>query len=413
MKKLFYILIILIVADIIGVILLISKPKELKMPNFYDKNINQLIEFADKNNIQYEIKESYDDKIIKDNITWQNISEGKILEKKDKIVVTKSLGKDLISEYKKYNVDESGNVPIMMYHGISNLKNADTAYTGGNVDRDGYNRTVEAFRSDLEFYYNNGYRMIRLEDYVNGDIDVEIGKSPIILTFDDGLENNIRVTGLDEDGNIIIDPNSAVGVLEEFKKKYPEFNVTATFFINGGLFNQKKYNEEILNWLVDNGYDIGNHTYSHIDFTDVGTQKSTEEVGKMYKKLDELIGNKYVNIVALPYGSPYDIEHKNFKYILEGEYDDFEYETISTLRVGWEADYSPFNNDFNKLFLKRIRAYDNNGKEFDIKMNFKTLEKTKYISDGDVGTVVVPNDKKDDINEEYDKKFVYYESKND
>lgn len=71
--------------------------------------------------------------------------------------------------------------------------------------------------------------MIRLNDYINGIVDVELGKSPIVLTFDDGLENNIKVTGLDSDGNIIIDPNSAVGILEEFKKKYPDFNVTATF----------------------------------------------------------------------------------------------------------------------------------------------------------------------------------------
>ena len=50
-----------------------------------------------------------------------------------------------------------------------------------------------------------GYRMIRLDDYINGKVDVEYGKSPIILTFDDGNEDNIKVTGLDDNGNIIID----------------------------------------------------------------------------------------------------------------------------------------------------------------------------------------------------------------
>ena len=143
-------------------------------------------------------------------------------------------------DYREYGVDELGRVPIMMYHGIHNRLNSDTPYTGGNVDADGYQRTSEAFRADLEFYYNSGYRMIRLTDYVDGNIDVELGKSPIILTFDDGLENNIKVTGLDSKGNIIIDPNSAVGILEEYKKKYPDFNVTATFFVTAGLFNQNR-----------------------------------------------------------------------------------------------------------------------------------------------------------------------------
>ena len=52
-----------------------------------------------------------------------------------------------------------------------------------NVDVDGYQRTAEAFRQDLQFYYDNGYRMIRLNDYINGNIDVEAGKSPICLTL--------------------------------------------------------------------------------------------------------------------------------------------------------------------------------------------------------------------------------------
>ena len=157
------------------------------------------------------------------------------------------------ADYQKYAVDESGNIPVMMYHGIHDLKNSETEYTGGNVDADGYQRTAEAFREDLDFYYENGYRMIRLEDYIHGQIDVELGKTPIVLTFDDGLENNIRVLGKDKKGNLKIDPNSAVGILEEYKEKYPDFNVTATFFVNGGLFNQPEYNEDILKWLVKHG----------------------------------------------------------------------------------------------------------------------------------------------------------------
>ena len=70
----------------------------------------------------------------------------------------------------------------------------------------------------------------------------------------------LALGGYDEKGNIIIDPNCAVGILEEFKKKYKDFNVTATFFLNGGMFQQKEYNEKIIKWLIENGYDIGKHT---------------------------------------------------------------------------------------------------------------------------------------------------------
>lgn len=383
--------------------------KNLKMPDFYNKKVSEVIEFAEKNNLKYEIKELNDEKVEKDNIISQNIKKDEILKKDDVIIVTKSLGKDMTKEYQKLNVDESGNVPIMMYHGIVNVKDEDTGYTGGNVDKDGYTRTAESFRKDLDFYYNNGYRMIRLDDYIHGNIDVELGKSPIVLTFDDGNSNNIKVLGKDDDGNLIIDPNSAIGILEEYKKKYPDFNVTATFFVNASLFNQKEYNEEILNYLLEHGYDIGNHTLTHPDFTKLNSDEALEEVGKMYKILDSYIKDKYVNIVALPFGSPYDSDHLTFPSILGGNFEGFDYKTESTLRVGWEAEYSPFSINFNSQFLKRIRAYDNNGVEFDIKMNFDILKNTRYISDGDIDTIVVPISRKDKIDNSYNKKVIYYE----
>lgn len=317
--------------------------------------------------------------------------------------------KELTSEdYEKNKVDELGEVPIMMYHGIQYKKNSDTQYVGGNIDKDGYQRTSESFINDLEFYYQSGYRMIRLTDYVDGIVDVELGKSPIILTFDDGLSNNINVTGIDEKGNIIIDPNCAIGILESFKEKYPDFNVTATFFINAGLFQQKEYNEQILKWLVDNGYDIGNHTYSHVNFTEIDTVKTQEEVGLMYNILNNIISDKYVNIVALPFGSPYSLEHENMEYIFNSNYNGKNYETKAALRVGWKAESSPYHIEFNPKFLKRIRAYDNNGEEFDIQMNFKLLEKNRYISDGNIRKVVIPEEKEKLVNEIYSKELIFY-----
>ena len=285
----------------------------------------------------------------------------------------------------------------MMYHGIHDLKNNDTKYTGGNVDKDGYNRTAEAFRNDLEFYYQKNYRMIRLIDYINGDINVPLGKSPIILTFDDGKENNFKVIG-EKDGELEIDPNCAIGILEEFKKKYPDYQVTATFFVNGDIFQQEEYNQKILNWLISHGYDVGNHTLTHPDFTKIDANRSLKEVGNMYQILEKMIPGKYVPIIAMPFGSPYRSNHPNFQIMLKGTYEGLSYETKATLRVGWEAECSPFDKEFDALFLKRIRAYDNNGVDFDIQMNFQLLEKNRYISDGDKDTVVILEKDKNSIN---------------
>jgi peptidoglycan/xylan/chitin deacetylase (PgdA/CDA1 family) len=177
--------------------------------------------------------------------------------------------------------------------------------------------------------------------------------------------------------------------LLEFKKKYPDYGVTATFFVNSSLFMQDKYNNKILNWLVNNGYDIGNHTMSHCDFRNIKSEKVKEEVGGLYQILEGIIPDNYVSIVALPFGSPYSRSHGNYENILNGNYLGFDYQTKAALRVGWEAETSCFNKDFDATYLKRIRAYDNNGKDYDIEMNFRLLKDKRYISDGDYNTIVV------------------------
>lgn len=311
-------------------------------------------------------------------------------------------------DYAKYGIDESGNIPVMMYHGIHDIPSSQTGYTGGNVDVDGYQRTAQAFRQDLEFYYKNNYRMVRLKDYVEGNIDCDAKMTPLVLTFDDGLENNILVTGLDAKGEIQIDPNSAVGILESFKKKYPDFNVTATFFVNGGLFNQPEYNDKILHWLIDHGYDIGNHTYSHVDFTTATPIQSMEEVGIVYDLLDQIIPGQYVNIIALPFGSPYTFDHQNMPSILKASYNGKVYHTQTALQVAWEADYSPYSASFDPSFIKRIRAYDNEGQNFDIAYNFEVLESTRYISDGKKDTIVIPKEKEANLGNTHNKKVIVY-----
>ena len=382
---------------IIVLIILIFNKEDLLMPNFVNKELKEIEEFCKLNECKLNINYEYDLNIQENKIISQSLKENEKLKKNTtiKVVISKGINYQI---YKDNNVNELGRVPIMMYHGIENKKDEDTKYIGGNIDKDGYQRTAESFRRDLEFYYENDYRMIRLKDYVDGIIDVEIGKSPIILTFDDGLSNNIKVTGLDASGNIIIDPNSAVGILESFKKKYPDYQVTATFFINGGLFNQKEYNDLIIEWLIKNGYDIGNHTYNHANLNNTTESETIKEVGSMYKLLKSKT-SKFVNIVALPFGTPYNSKHDNFNHVLAGEYMNETYLTVATLRVGWESEYSPFHQKFNQQFLKRIRAYDNNGIDFDIEYNFKLLKNSRYISDGNKNTIVIKSDDFNSIKE--------------
>lgn len=378
-----------------------NQVKEELKTEFKDMELSSVIEYANKNDLEVTKTYEYSDDFKKD-VVIKSTLNGKKLD----LVVSK--GSIPLTEFKEKGVNELGKVPIMMYHGIREKTSSSTGTVGGNVDKDGYNRTPKAFLEDLEFYYENGYRMIRLEDYINGIIDVELGYSPIILTFDDGNADNFKVIGKNDDGSLKFDPNSAIGILESIKKKYPDFKVTATFFLTGALCNQKEYNEDIIKWLVENGYDVGNHTQTHLDIKKSTGERVQKEISYVYDLLDNIIPFKYVKIIALPFGSPYVKTHDNFKYVLETNYNDKTYKTEAALRVGWEPEVSSFDKSFDKTFLKRCRAYDNNSKEFDITMVFNMLKKTRFISDGDKDIITIPSKYKDKLGETT-KKVVTYE----
>ena len=410
--------IIKLLSIIIGIVLLVAgifliikaiPEKKIFMLDIEGMDINEVNDVLSEYELDINTEYKYDDNVLKDKVISQSIPKDTEINKGDKLDLMVSLGKRDLEKLKADGINELGKVPIMMYHGIRNMNNSDTKYTGGNVDKDGYTRTAEAFRNDLEFYYTNGYRMVKLSDYINGNIDIEYGKSPIVLTFDDGNDNNILVTGLDENGDIIIDKNSAVGILEEFKKNHPDAPVSAIFFVTSALFNQPEYNEKIIKWLVNNGYEVGNHTKGHNNLSNTTEAQTEEVIGSVYSQLNDIIGDKYSKIVALPFGTPYNKTHANYIHVLRGEYNGVKYETEAALRVGWEPEVSPYHHDFDKQFLKRCRAYDNNGNDFDIKMVFRMLETTRYVSDGDKETIITSKANKDLIVSGIKKEIVLYE----
>ena len=408
--RIFLAIIVLILVIFLGYKILnkVQEEKKILMMDVTKMDLKTAKIMLEDYKLEIDIDYKYSDNIEKDKIISQSIPKDTEINNGDKLELVVSLGKLDKEKLKNDGINEMGKVPVMMYHGIKNMKNSETPNTGGNVDRDGYTRTVEAFRNDLEFYYEKGYRMIKLSDYINGNINVEYGKSPIVLTFDDGNDNNIKVTGLDDKGNIIIDENSAVGVLEAFKKKYPDYNVTAIFFVTGALFNQPEYNEKILHWLVDNGYEVGNHTLGHNNLNNTTASETQKVVGGMYQKLADILGDKYAKIIALPYGNPTSNKHANYPYVISGEYDGYKYETLGAMRVGWEPEVSSYHKEFNPLYIKRCRAYDNNGKDFDIEMVFRMLDKNRYVSDGEINRIVTSKSNSDNI-KEIDKEIILYE----
>lgn len=313
-------------------------------------------------------------------------NEEKTIEEKVPEEIVEIDSKDLIDLSFKPN--EAGDVMILMYHNI------------GEVESE-WTRTPENFRKDLLTLYEKGYRPISLKDYVNNNIDIAIGMTPVVITFDDGNENNFRIIK-DENNKDIIDPNCAVGILEDFNKDYPDFKPTATFFVFGNNpFRQPEYVEYKLKYLIDNGYDIGNHTIDHRGMRKVQSKEVIEEaIGKQIEVIRNILPDYTMNTYALCYGERPKMEGLD-RYLNSGIYEGVEYNNIAILNVGWNPAPSPTSTKFNPLSLPRIRAsemkVDNVGIYNWIEHFDKNPEK-KFISDGYVDIITVPEKLKDYIN---------------
>ena len=112
-----------------------------------------------------------------------------------------------------------------------------------------------------------------------------------MLTFDDSTAGQFRYL-VGEDGALTIDPDSAVGVMEAFYAAHPDFGRGGFFAVlPQGNFCFAWQGEERedgpdstsaqqkLTWLLDNGYEVGNHTLNHSDLYDVDDDTFRAEIG--------------------------------------------------------------------------------------------------------------------------------------
>ena len=138
----------------------ITKTNDILMLDFINKELEEIKKYSENNDLVLNVEYEYNDTIEKDHIISQSIEKDTIIKENDTLNIIVSLGVLDKEKLKEDKINELGNVPIMMYHGIVNKKDSETDYIGGNVDKDGYNRTTESFRRDLEFYYEKGNEMI-------------------------------------------------------------------------------------------------------------------------------------------------------------------------------------------------------------------------------------------------------------
>jgi len=180
----------------------------------------------------------------------------------------------------------SSRIPIMMYHRIC------------DSPCDPYSIAPQDFAKQLEFLKNHGYHTISLRMlYQHLQSGMSLPKKPVVLTFDDGYEDNLI---------------HALPLLNQYE-------MTATVFIIAGWVgrnndwdsnsDQQSHRhmtwEQIREWH-DNGMEIGSHTYNHCALNQLGSeQEIRSEVCRSKLIIEEKIGSP-VEFLCYPYGGTDD-----------------------------------------------------------------------------------------------------------
>ncbi|WP_066065088.1 polysaccharide deacetylase family protein [Neobacillus soli] len=162
-------------------------------------------------------------------------------------------------------------VPILMYHAIAD-------YPGKGIKE--LFVTPANFEAQMNYLKENGYTLLTFErwDEVN-----KVNK-PILVTFDDGMKNNLN----------------AFRILQNLQDDH--FQPAATEYVIGSYIDKgsNHLSSTDIKEMVDSGiFSIQSHTMSHADLPKITNYQ--EELNDSKLKLEQLTG-KPVIAIAYPYG---------------------------------------------------------------------------------------------------------------
>ncbi|MFD0378520.1 polysaccharide deacetylase family protein, partial [Streptomyces sp. NPDC127112] len=264
--------------------------------------------------------------------------------------------------------NELGQVPVLMYHQLTE-KPASV-----------YDRTPADFRAELERLAREDYVPVTARDFQTGRIDIPAGTHPVVLTFDDSTNSQVR---LGADGAPA--PDTAVAILAETAKKHPAFKPVATFFVNADAFSATG-SAKALTWLKDHGYEVANHTGRHENLRSLDRAGAERAISAGQQAIERAAPGTRVTSLALPFGAmpePAGTAVRGTGYHYDGVY-----------LVGANPSVSPFAKDFTPGAIPRIRSAGPKDEDAEFGSS-RWLDKlaaghSRYVSDGDPATVAFP-----------------------
>ena len=282
--------------------------------------------------------------------------------------------------------NELGAVPVLMYHQLSDHPSSV------------YDRTPADFRAELERLAREGYVPITAAEFTSGRIDIPAGTHPVVLTFDDSTNSQVR---LGADGKPA--PDSALGILVDVARRHPGFRATATFFVNGDPFSVTG-SKKSLTWLTTHGFEIGNHTLDHANLRTLDSAEVQHEIASDLEGIRRTVPGATVVSLALPFGAM----PRPGSLAVRGQSEGVSYEHRGVYLVGANPSPSPFAASFDAAAIPRIRSEGATGEEAEFGST-AWLDKlaqnpaNRYTSDGDPSTIAFPGSEESRLSTAYRK----------
>jgi peptidoglycan/xylan/chitin deacetylase (PgdA/CDA1 family) len=273
--------------------------------------------------------------------------------------------------------NELGEVPVIMHHEIREDRVGD------------YDQTPAELRAELERLWRQGYWPVRAVDLVTGRLgSVPAGKTPVVLTFDDSTQFQFSY---DERGRI--KPDTAIDILLTFQREHPMFPLAGTFYVNREPFAGVPRGKQMLRWLVEHGFELGNHTKDHVPFSQLsGPVEVQRELVLGNKVIEDAVPGYRVETMSLPLG----VLPKPASLAVHGRWNGRSYRFRGVMLVGAGPASSPFSKSFNGAGIPRIRSSHlpwRGEADFGAWYWLRELQRNperRYVSDGDPATIAFP-----------------------
>ena len=291
------------------------------------------------------------------------------------------------TDYAAYSPNEMGRIPVVMFHRFVEAfePNTDKSYVN----------SFKQFDALLETLYEKGFRLISMQDFLSGRISVPAGFKPMVFTFDDGTGSQFSLD--DSGGSLQVKSACAVSLLRRFNERHPDFGMKGIFFLNmdlqDSIFSGKGSLKERISLLLGLGFEVGNHTWGHVNFSAKGTRADVEAaLGLNQKAITAVSPDIMFRALALPYGGrPKDKAIR--PYLAAGTWEGTDYRNEGVFAVGAGPSVTVFDKRFDPLYIARIRATGEVPVEADLDWWLSKVGSTFYVSDGNPDTLVIPDGK--------------------